>query len=164
MRRLLLIVALVALSLTWRPLPLLAQSQAPWTDEELANGVRREDIVRYAFSGQQMNLAFLYAVEMDCSVIDGWEYEIIKQPEHGIAEIRPHTGFTFFPKGNPRAKCNEQKIDGQMLIYRAEKGYKGPDSFTYLTINPAGFAVERTYRFNVRALPATHARAKQKDA
>jgi hypothetical protein len=141
-----------------------AQSQLPWTEEELASGVRREDIVRYAFSGQKMNLTFLYALEADCSPIDGWEFEIIKQPEHGAAELKPHTGFASYPKGNVRTKCNEQKVEGFMLTYKADANYKGPDAFTYLMISPGGMAVERTYRFNVRALPATTSGKKQRGA
>jgi len=163
-----LLVALAALAFVYALMATVhiarAQSQAPWTDEEVANGIRREDIVRYAFSGQKMNLTFLYVLEADCSAIDGWEFEIIKQPEHGIAEFKSHTGFAYFPKSNVRFKCNEQKVEGQMLTYKAEKGYKGPDSFTYLMISPGGLAWERTYRLNVRTLPATNSRPKQKDA
>jgi len=164
MRRLLLVTALAALALTSRPMPLLAQSQAPITDEESAAGMRKEEFVRYAFGGTEMKLAFLYVLEADCSEIDGWEYEIVKQPEHGIAALKQHTGFASFPKGNPRTKCNEQKVDGQMLTYKPEAGYKGPDSLTFLSISPGGFVFERTFRLNVRQHPATTKKPKQKDA
>jgi len=126
--------------------------------------MRKEEFVRYAFAGTEMKLSFLYVLEADCSEVDGWEFEIVKQPEHGTAVLKPHTGFAMYPKGNPRAKCNEQKVDGQMLTYKAEAGYKGPDSLTYVCISPGGFAFERTFRFNVRQRPATTKKPKQKDA
>jgi len=131
-----------------------AQAGDEWTDEERAAGIKKEEFVRYAFAGNTMELMFLVALEIDCSVDEGWAYEIIKQPEHGIATLKPHTGFTYFAKSNPRHKCNEQKVEGQLLTYKPDAGYKGPDSLTYVSINSSGMAWERTYRFNVRALPA----------
>ena len=161
MKRLLLTIAFAALALTWRPLPLLA---ADWSDEETASGVKKEEYLRYAFAGHKMELAFLYSLDIDCSLYEGYAYEIIKQPEHGTAELKPHTAFPYFPKGNPRTKCNEQKVDGQMLTYKPEAGYKGPDSLTFLSISPGGFVFERTFRLNVRQHPATTKKPKQKDA
>jgi len=134
------------------------------TDEERESGVKKEEIVRYAFAGNKMTLVFLFAMNRDCSVMDGWAYEIIKQPEHGTAELTPHTDFPTFLKSSPLFKCNEQKVEGQMLTYKPSAGYKGPDSLTYLMIGPSGFAWERTYHFNVRSLPATTTRLKQRGA
>src|SRR5215467_1260749 len=101
---------------------------------------------------------------LDCSIVEGWAFEIIKQPEHGTAEIVPTTAFPTYPKENPRHKCNEHKIDALMLTYKPNTGYKGPDSFTYVEIAPSGYAFEKTYRFNVRAIPATTTGPKQRGA
>jgi len=162
MKRLLLTIAFAALALTWRPLPLLA---ADWSDEETASGVKKEEYLRYAFAGHKMELAFLYSLDIDCSLYEGYAYEIIKQPEHGTAELKPHTAFPYFPKGNPRVRCNEQKVDGQLLTYKPNAGYKGPDSLTYVMIAPSGLAWERTYKFNVRSMPAaTSGRPKERGA
>src|SRR5262245_60808732 len=137
---------------------------ADWTEEENISGVKKEEYVRYAFAGTKMQLAFLYALDLDCSLYEGYAYEIIKEPEHGKAELVPQTAFPFFPKGNPRAKCNEQKVEGQMLTYKANAGYKGPDSLTYVMITPSGAAVERTYRFNVRDIPPSTSGPKKRSA
>ena len=56
-----------------------------WTDEEMTSGVRKIEYVRYAFAGQKMKLQFLTVMDLDCTVVDGWAFEIIKQPEHGVA-------------------------------------------------------------------------------
>jgi hypothetical protein len=135
-----------------------------WTEEEQTSGVKKVEYVRYAFAGQKMKLQLLSAMDMDCSIIEGWAFEIIKQPEHGTAEIVPTTAFPTYPKENPRHKCNEHKIDALMLTYKPNTGYKGPDSFTYVEIAPSGYAFEKTYRFNVRAIPATTTGPKQRGA
>src|SRR5215813_2265221 len=134
-----------------------------WTEEEQTSGVKKVEYVRYAFAGQKMKLQLLSAMDMDCSIVEGWAFEIIKQPEHGTAEIVPHTAFPTYPKDNQRYRCNEHKVEGQMLTYKPNAGYKGPDSFTYLEIAPSGFAWEKTYRFNVRSLPATTTGPKKRD-
>jgi hypothetical protein len=135
-----------------------------WTEEENASGVKKIEMVRYAFAGQKMKLQLLYAMDLDCSAIDGWAFEITKQPEHGTAEITPTSAFPTFPKENPRYKCNEHKVDAQVLTYKANAGYKGPDSLTYIEIAPSGYAFEKTYRFNVRSIPAATTGPKQRNS
>jgi hypothetical protein len=127
---------------------------AEWTDEETAAGVKKEDFVRYAFAGRTMEVSYLYALDIDCTLIDGYAYEISQQPEHGVAELKSKTIFPAYEKKNPRSKCNDQKVDVQVLTYKANAGYKGPDKLTYTLILPSGLAYERTLTFNVRATPA----------
>jgi len=91
-----------------------------WTEEEQAAGVKKLEFVRYAFAGKVQNLQLLYALNPDCSEVEGWEFEITKQPEHGVANIEPYSAFPFYPKDNPRYKCNEHKIQMQVLTYQAK--------------------------------------------
>ena len=142
----------------------VALADDQWTAEESAAGVKKQEVVRYAFAGNKMILANLFAMTVDCSVVDGWAYEIVKQPAHGTAEIVPTSFFPAYTKDNPRYKCNERKIDGHMVTYTAKVGYKGPDSLTYVEIGPQGLAWETTFHFNVRAFPATSTGPKARDA
>jgi hypothetical protein len=135
-----------------------------WTAEENAAGVKKQEVVRYAFAGNKMTLANLFSMTPDCSIVEGWAYEIIKQPEHGIAEIVPTTTFSTWPKDNPRYKCNERKVDAHMVTYTPKVGYKGPDSLTYVEIGPSGLAWETTFHFNVRPFPTTSTGPKARDA
>jgi hypothetical protein len=135
-----------------------------WTEEEQTSGVKKVEFVRYAFAGKSMQLQYLYAMDIDCSVTDTWIFEITKKPEHGTAEIVSQTFFPMYPKDNPRFRCNEHKIEGQVLIYKPNAGYKGPDSFTFQEIGPSGLAWEKTFRFNVRSAPATVTGPKKRDA
>jgi len=160
MKRLLFLFAALALGL----LSSAALAAEQWTEEENMSGVKKMEMVRFAFAGNKMNLQFLYAMNPDCSAVEGWAFEITKKPEHGTAEIVPHIAFPTYPKDNPRYRCNEHKVEGQMLTYKPNAGYKGPDSFTYREISPSGLAWEKTYRFNVRSLPAATTGPKQRGA
>jgi len=135
-----------------------------WSEEEVAAGVKKLEFVRYAFAGNKMKLQYLYAMDLDCSLMEGWAFEITKQPEHGNAEIVPQTFFPMYPKNNPRYRCNEHKIEGQMLTYKPAAGYKGPDSLTYVEISPSGLAWEKTFHFNVRSVPPSTTGPKQRGA
>jgi hypothetical protein len=126
-------------------------AEKPWTDEEQAAGIRKLEFVRYAFAGKQQTIQLLYALNPDCSEVDGWVFEITKQPEHGVANVEPSSFFPIYPKDNPRYKCNEHKIQGQILTYQPKDGYKGQDTLVFLEIAPSGIAWEKTFHFNVRA-------------
>ena len=77
-------------------------AEKPWTDEEQAAGIRKLEFVRYAFAGKQQTIQLLYALNPDCSEVDGWVFEITKQPEHGVANVEPSSFFPIYPKDNPR--------------------------------------------------------------
>jgi hypothetical protein len=125
-----------------------------WTDEETSAGLKKVEQVRYALSGSLLRLRFLYALNLDCSPFEGYQFAIIKEPEHGTAEIVPYTAFPNFAKESSRFKCNERQIEGQALTYKPKDNYEGPDSFTFLELSPSGFATETTYTFNVRSFKA----------
>jgi hypothetical protein len=138
-------------------------AEKPWTEDEMSSGVRKADFVRYAFAGQKMKLRYVYAMDLDCSATE-YAFEIAKQPEHGTAEIVTASFFPMYTKDNPRFRCNEQKIEGHLLVYTPSKNYKGPDSLIFREISNSGMAFETTYSFNVRSLPVTTTGPKRKDA
>jgi hypothetical protein len=142
MRKLALVMALLAST------SVLAAEQ--WTEEEAVAGLKKSEYTRHALSGSTVLLQFLIAINPDCSVVDGYQFSITKEPEHGTVEIVPHAGFTTFAKDNPRSRCNEKKHQGQMITYKSKDGYVGEDSFTFVDMAPSGFAREITYRMNVR--------------
>jgi len=141
-----------------------ALSQQKWTEEENTSGVKKLEYVRYAFAGQKMKVQALAVIDLDCSVVPGWGFEMVKQPDHGTVEIKSTAIFPAFPKESPRYKCNEHKIDIQYLWYTPKAGYKGPDTVTWLEIGPDGYAFEKTYHFNVRPLPTVTTGPKQRGA
>jgi len=128
-----------------------ASAADKWTDEENLAGLKKTERVRYALSGQPIRIMILYALNVDCSPMEGYQRMITKAPEHGTAEIVPFLHFPNFAKETPRYKCNEKQIQAQALVYKPNDNYEGPDSLTYLELNPSGFAEEEIFTFNVRA-------------
>jgi hypothetical protein len=106
---------------------------------------------RYAPAGQKLQLYTLTALDQDCKVKDTTT-DIVKAPEHGTALVEDIEHFTYFSKDNPRHKCNEKKIRGPMLTYRAEPGYTGADNLEVLIINNEGFA--HRYIFTIKVVAA----------
>jgi hypothetical protein len=131
-----------------------------WSPEELEAGFKRIEIVRYAFAGIPIKVNTYNYLNADCSPTEGWHVEIIKQPEHGTAEIVKTEFFTTYAKDNPRFKCNETKSAGVAITYKADAGYAGKDQFTFLDVNATGFASEFTYILNVRSSAADKAARK----
>src|SRR5262245_47803426 len=126
-----------------------ALSEQPWTDEENRAGIKKQDGTRYVPSGKSIALSFLIALRPDCSINEEYQFELIKEPEHGTVEFTPEWRNTSFSKENVRAKCNEKKSEGHVLSYRSASGYVGTDSFTLLEL-AGGWAWETTYHLNVR--------------
>ena len=123
---------------------------AEWTDEEVAAGLKRAEYTRHVISGNIARLQFLVAVNPDCSLADGYQFSLTKEPEHGTVDFVPYIGFATYAKDNVRAKCNDKKLEGHMLSYKPKDGYVGVDSFTFLELFPSGMGREITFRMNVR--------------
>jgi len=128
-----------------------ASAADQWTPEEIASGLKQQEFVRYALSGAPVRLQIPYALDTECSLVEGYQSVIAEAPEHGTAEIVSYAFNPSYPKGDPRYKCNERTIEGKAVIYTSKDGYAGPDKFTFLAIQPGGFAIETTFFFNVRS-------------
>jgi hypothetical protein len=71
-------------------------------------------------------------------------------PKHGTISITSGQGFSNFPSGNPRIRCNEKKMDGMNIEYQSTEGYTGPDEIDFFIIWPNGMAQEAHYTMIVR--------------
>jgi hypothetical protein len=129
---------------------LSSASAQEWTKEEIEAGVKKSEITRHVPSGRSSPLRFLTALNPDCSIVEGYEFKITKQPEHGTVEVVSSEHFTTFAKENPRFKCNEKKTRGLAISYKSADGYKGLDAFEVLELSPNGFAWELRWNINVR--------------
>ena len=109
--------------------------------------------MRYAPSGQRIELAWLYFLLADCSnhpvgIID---VTITSAPEHGTIKVKEN-GFPNYEKSrDPQwVKCNKKKIRGVVIYYMAAKGYTGPDTLDFRVIYPDGLASDEHYVINVQ--------------
>jgi hypothetical protein len=60
------------------------------------------------------------------------------------------TNFPSFPKENIRARCNQHKVRGMQVNYKAAEKYTGKDEFDLLVLYPGGFGQEVHLNINVR--------------
>jgi hypothetical protein len=107
-------------------------------------------ISRVAIADQRLQVAFLYDINPDCSVIGVPTVRIVEQPKSGKAAIENGTGFPAFPANNPRSKCNQSRNDGAIISYTPDPGYTGADSITVDIIYPDGNAAKRRYAIDVK--------------
>jgi hypothetical protein len=111
--------------------------------------VQRLQFGRTVPSGANQRIEFIYALNPDCTASGDINVRVTKQPEHGKVEIASTTHFPAFSKESNRYKCNQHKVKGVLVNYKAEK-YVGEDAFDLLIIYPGGFAREVHYDIGVR--------------
>jgi hypothetical protein len=73
-----------------------------------------------------------------------------KQPEHGTVETAVATDYVHYAKENIRSKCNQHKVKGTLVNYKAAEKYTGNDEFDLLVLLPHGFASELHFNISVR--------------
>jgi hypothetical protein len=135
-----------------------AQTSKPLPDptgalaENVDKGLEKNEYVRYAPSGQRIELDWLYFLRADCSVDPGIiDVTITSAPGHGTIKVIKENGFPNYEKSQGQwVKCNKKKIRGVVIYYTAAKGYTGPDTLEFRVIYPDGHASEDHYTINVQ--------------
>jgi hypothetical protein len=75
---------------------------------------------------------------------------VTKQPEHGTVETVATTDYAYYEKENIRSKCNQHKVKGTLVNYKAAEKYTGQDEFDLLILYPSGLAREHHFDISVR--------------
>ena len=86
------------------------------------------EVARAAAAGQPVRIGFLTNIDPDCSSTPFANVRIIEEPKHGQTTLKQDTGFTNYPKGNPRFECNKERSEGTAVFYEGGAGYTGKDS------------------------------------
>ncbi len=107
-------------------------------------------VTRVAIADKPLQVAFLYDINPDCSVIGVPTVRIVEQPKSGKVTVENGTGFPAFPASNSRSKCNQSRSDGAIISYVPDPGYTGADSITVDIIYPDGGAAKRRYAIEVK--------------
>jgi hypothetical protein len=113
-------------------------------------GLQKMELNRIIASGTKQRIGFFYALNPDCSASGDVNVRVTKQPEHGTTEIVAATLFPNFEKENIRSKCNQHKVKGMQINYKAAEKYTGNDEFDLLILYPGGFAREVHFDIRVR--------------
>jgi hypothetical protein len=115
-----------------------------------AQSAKPLEYTRVAPTDQALQLAFLFALNPDCSSLGYATVRIIEAPKHGKLAIEQGTGFSTFLESNQRFACNKRRTDGVNVSYTPEAGYVGTDSMLLDVINADGSYNKRHYAIEVK--------------
>jgi hypothetical protein len=113
-------------------------------------GQESQSITRIVASGAKQRVDFYASLNPDCSATGDVHVRVTKQPEHGTVETVATTDYVHYPKENIRSKCNQHKVKGTLVNYKAAEKYTGSDEFDLLLLFPGGVAWEIHYNISVR--------------
>jgi hypothetical protein len=112
-------------------------------------GLRKDNATRIIPSGTNQRIIFVTWLNPDCTSAGNINVRITNQPEHGKVETMATFDYPHYSKEQIRFKCNQHKVKGVVLNYKAEK-YAGDDAFDVLIMYPDGFAREIHYDISLR--------------
>ena len=113
-------------------------------------GQESQTYARVVASGAKLRLGSYVSLNPDCSATGDVTVRVTKQPEHGTVETTTSTDYVHFPKENIRSKCNQHKVKGTQVNYKAAEKYTGNDTFDLLILFPGGYAWEHHFDISVR--------------
>lgn len=96
-------------------------------------------------------VSFITSLNPDCA-IDGNipVVRVTQNPANGTLEVKQVSDFPNFLPGNPRAKCNTQRVSGTAVTYKARTGFIGEDGFAFEYFTPNGRALTQSITAVVR--------------
>ena len=113
-------------------------------------GQESQTFTKFVASGAKQRINFYVALNPDCTASGDVTVRVSKQPEHGTVETVARTDYAYYPKENIRSKCNEHKVKGILVNYKAAEKYTGSDEFDLLILFPGGYAWEHHFDISVR--------------
>jgi hypothetical protein len=113
-------------------------------------GQESQAFTRVIASGGKQRIGFYVSLNPDCTANGDVTVRVTKQPEHGTLETVARTDYAHYPKENIRSKCNQHKVKGTLVNYKAAEKYTGNDEFDLLILFPGGYAWEHHFDMSVR--------------
>ena len=113
-------------------------------------GQESQTLTRVIASGAKQRLDFYAAINPDCTATGDLNVRVTKQPKHGTVETVARTEYAHYSKENIRSQCNQHKVKGMLINYKAAEKYTGNDEFDLLILYPGGLAREIHYDISVR--------------
>jgi hypothetical protein len=113
-------------------------------------GLQTQTFARFVASGAKQRIGFYADINPDCSAVGEITVRVTKQPEHGTVETTGSTDYVHFSKENVRSKCNQHRVKGTLVNYKAAEKYTGKDEFDLLILYPDGLAREHHFDMTVR--------------
>ncbi|KAF0230410.1 MAG: hypothetical protein FD175_1732 [Beijerinckiaceae bacterium] len=115
--------------------------QAPAAPASAAAGetkIVKSEVERKGRTGVDTFLATYLTLSKECKVGVNPRVEVTTQPKNGKINFRPNAINLRAVPGAPRTNCIGTSPSGLGVFYRAERRFKGEDTFVYRVIYPTG--------------------------
>jgi hypothetical protein len=107
-------------------------------------------MTRVVPKGEARTIGFFAALFPDCSTQGPTVVRLLAAPKHGKVDFAQAESFPRYAPGSPLAACNAKRVPGLKMIYEAEEGFEGTDTYRIFIINPDGTGFESEVRVSVR--------------
>ncbi|KAB1076610.1 hypothetical protein [Methylobacterium soli] len=125
-----------------------AESTAPAAIPEPAPPVF--PMARVVPKGEARTIGFFASLFPDCTTQGPTVARLLAAPRHGKVDFAQTESFPRYAAGSPLAVCNAKRVPGLKMIYEAEEGFEGTDTYRIFIINPDGTGFESEIRVSVR--------------
>lgn len=107
-------------------------------------------LMRVVPTGEARSIGFFAALFPDCSSQGPIVVRVLAPPKHGKVSFAQTDSFPRYAAGSPLAACNAKRVPGLKMVYEAEEGFEGLDTYRIFLINPDGTGFESEVRVSVR--------------
>jgi hypothetical protein len=107
-------------------------------------------VSRFIPSGEERTMNFVASLFPDCASRGPIVARIIKPPTHDELTFANVESFPNYVAANRLSSCNDKRISGLNVVYKAEDGYLGDDGADIFLMFPDGAAAEWHYFILVR--------------
>jgi hypothetical protein len=104
-----------------------AQSAKKPRAQSVALQMDEKEVRRSVFSGNEVRIGMLYAVDAGCEGTPLADVRVVRQPAKGELSFREMSGVVELKKNSPRARCNGTPIKGVGVFYRSREDFTGTD-------------------------------------
>ena len=80
-------------------------------------------------SGVKRQLAFVSALNPDCSSAGEIDVRVVRSPKNGTVEIENSFGYPNYDEKNQRYSCNTRLVQGVRISYSSAEGFIEKDQF-----------------------------------
>jgi hypothetical protein len=94
-----------------------------------------------ALPGHTLKIGFFHDPQnADCSVQGGQHivFTVLSQPQHGTLDVEQELDYPDYAGNTLMFKCDNGRISGTEVTYRAADGYSGTDEISYRIYFPNG--------------------------
>ncbi|KAB1073132.1 hypothetical protein [Methylobacterium planeticum] len=107
-------------------------------------------MTRVVPKGEARMIGFFASLFPDCSTQGPTVVRVLAAPKHGRVDFAAADSFPRYGAGSPLVACNTKRVPGLKMVYEAEEGFEGIDTYRIFVINPDGTGFESEVKVSVR--------------